>query len=272
MDPAGKHDFRLLRQFNAYHRADPPPTRVKPNPVKLLHHTYAAYAARDCKSSAIADLVWLAFYFLLRPGEYCDAGNDNTSAPFRLCDVVFKTQHTRHDTLATHLPTLLTATSVSLTFTNQKNGVKGECIGHNLAGHPYACPVQALLNRVLYLRSNDASPDTPLCAVRLPHKWHTIKSRELTEALRYSADIVGKTLGITRHEITVRSLCASGAMALLLGGIDTNVIKLMGRWRSDEMMRYLHVTAQALTHNHAHTMLAGGNYDLLAPALAPASS
>ena len=59
---------------------------------------------------------------------------------------------------------------------------------------------------------------------------------------------------------------------LIKSGIDTNVIKLMGRWRSDEMMRYLHVTAQALTHNHAHTMLAGGNYDLLAPALAPASS
>ena len=53
---------------------------------------------------------------------------------------------------------------------------------------------------------------------------------------------------------------------MLLGGIDGDVIRIIGRWRSDTMLRYLHVSAQSLTHNHARFMLQGSNYDLLDPA------
>ena len=35
---------------------------------------------------------------------------------------------------------------------------------------------------------------------------------------------------------------AGGAIALLLGGINNNKIKLVGRWNSDEMMASLHVS------------------------------
>ena len=43
-------------------------------------------------------------------------------------------------------------------------------------------------------------------------------------------------------------------MALLLGGVDVNVIKIIGRWRSDEVLRYLHVSARSINHNHAKVM------------------
>jgi hypothetical protein len=33
-------------------------------------------------------------------------------------------------------------------------------------------------------------------------------------------------------------------MALLNGGVDTDIIRLIGRWRSDKMLRYLHVQAE----------------------------
>jgi len=57
---------------------------------------------------------------------------------------------------------------------------------------------------------------------------------------------MGPSYGITPHEISVRSLRASGAMSLLCAKVDTDMIRLMGRWRSDEMLRYLHVLFQGI--------------------------
>jgi hypothetical protein len=38
LTPAGKHDFRLRRQFNAYAKVDPSPKRVKPIPFPIQQH------------------------------------------------------------------------------------------------------------------------------------------------------------------------------------------------------------------------------------------
>ena len=66
---------------------------------------------------------------------------------------------------ATAIPTKLQAvTNVSLTFTTQKNGIKGEVISHGLSGHGMTCPVKALIWRISYLRQHGASPNTALCA------------------------------------------------------------------------------------------------------------
>ncbi|EJK61127.1 hypothetical protein THAOC_18433 [Thalassiosira oceanica] len=55
----------------------------------------------------------------------------------------------------------------------------------------------------------------------------------------------------------------SKSNALLLANVDTNVIRLIGRWRSDEMLRYLHVQAAPLMQDYARRMVAGGHYNLL---------
>ena len=49
-------------------------------------------------------------------------------------------------------------------------------------------------------------------------------------------------------------------MALLCAGVDSsNLIRMIGRWRSDEMYRYLHVQAQPVMNGlAAATMLRGG--------------
>ena len=52
-------------------------------------------------------------------------------------------------------------------------------------------------------------------------------------------------------------------MSLLLGNIDTNTVQLIGRWCSDEMMRYLHVTVQPLIQGNAATMVATEDYTLI---------
>jgi hypothetical protein len=52
-------------------------------------------------------------------------------------------------------------------------------------------------------------------------------------------------------------------MVLLCANIDPNTIKMLGCWRSNEMLRYLHLEAQLLMQNFAQQMLTGGHYTLL---------
>jgi hypothetical protein len=63
-------------------------------------------------------------------------------------------------------------------------------------------------------------------------------------------------------DVTVRSTRAGGAMALLCAGVDSDRIRLVGRWRSDEMYRYLDVQAQPVMNGLAAAMLGGGDFRL----------
>ena len=61
-------------------------------------------------------------------------------------------------------------------------------------------------------------------------------------------------------------------MALLLGGTDKDTIKLVGRWRSDAIFRYLHAQALPLVAPLANTMLRHGNFQLMPGGLTPAEA
>ena len=52
-------------------------------------------------------------------------------------------------------------------------------------------------------------------------------------------------------------------MALLCSGVDHDIISLIGGWRSDEMMRYLHVQAEPIMRNFSKLMISHSNYNLL---------
>jgi hypothetical protein len=71
----------------------------------------------------------------------------------------------------------------------------------------------------------------------------------------------------TLSDVSVRSTRSGGAMALLCAGVDSDRIRLIGRWRSDEMYRYyLHVQAQPVMTGLAAAMLRGGSFQLSPPA------
>ena len=76
-------------------------------------------------------------------------------------------------------------------------------------------------------------------------------------------------MGIKPIDITARSLRAGGAMALLCGKVDTDTIKLVGRWRSNAMFEYLHAQALPLTRQLATTMLHHGVFTLAPGAYEP---
>ena len=74
--------------------------------------------------------------------------------------------------------------------------------------------------------------------------------------------LAGSYLGFTYKYVSVRSLQAAGAMALLCSGVENDTISLIGRWRSDEMLRYLQVQYEPIMTNFSKLMISHGNYNL----------
>ena len=75
--------------------------------------------------------------------------------------------------------------------------------------------------------------------------------------------LAGNHLGFTYKDISAWSLRAAGAMSLLCSGVDNDIIILIGRWRSDKMLRYLHMQAEPIMRNYSKLIISHGNYNLL---------
>ena len=64
----------------------------------------------------------------------------------------------------------------------------------------------------------------------------------------------------TMADVSVRLTRAGGATALLCAGVDSDILRMVGRWKSDEMFRYLHVQAHPIMNSLATAMLNGGKF------------
>lgn len=250
----GRMDFRIQRQLAAYKKKDPPPKRVKPVPVQVIHWIMAAaLIGNQAENLAVADMVALAFFFLLRPGEYTGTASETT--PFALQDVALFHGMRRLDLATATNADLQTATFATLEFTSQKNGVRGEVIGLGRSGHSNLCPVLSLVRRVIHLREHNAPPNTPLATYFVAGRRSPVSPAAITATLRLAVTSLGPSLGFLPSDISARCLRAAGAMALLCAHVDTDIIRLLGRWRSDEMLRYLHVQAAPVMRDFASKML-----------------
>ena len=116
------------------------------------------------------------------------------------------------------------------------------------------------------LRDQGAVPETPL------HQyWEAdgttwnLKSDLVKNALRHAATAIQHLTGIDASWISARSLRPGGATALLCAGIAPENIKLLGRWKSDAMFRYLRAQAHAFSSNFATSMLTAGRYTFAPP-------
>ena len=90
-------------------------------------------------------MIILAFFFLLRPGEYTDNDGNNDKYHFLPEKILLFIGNTRLNILHDSDARLYQARFVSLTFTHQKNGVKGEVLGLACSGDPVLCPFQAVI-------------------------------------------------------------------------------------------------------------------------------
>ena len=165
LNAMGAIDFCLGQQFATYTKEYPDPGRVLPLPVSILHCMDSVPKSGSPRDKSIADLAWISFFFLLRPGEYCTSGTYNVSTPFNLRDIQFFVVNKPTQATKASSTTCAASTFVRLLFTMQKNGVKGESIGHCTTRYPRACEVAGIWRHVAHLRQHRATPDTHLTAV-----------------------------------------------------------------------------------------------------------
>ena len=85
----------------------------------------------------------------------------------------------------------------------------------------------------------------------------------ITSTLKEAVKIGGKALVFESKDVLARLLRATSAMALLCASMETDLIHLMGCWRSGEMLQYLHVQAEPLMRKYSKLMVAHSNYKFL---------
>ena len=254
---------QLARLNKRFRDQDPEPTRVWPATVTILRAMdrvrlpWPRGFQDHCRDLAIT-----AFFYLCRPGEYVQCSGAGTrTTPFRLANVKFASP-TKHNIRAASAPLNDVEDSIRsmLEFTDQKNAVRGETIGHSASGDPTLCPVMAPKRIVTRLRLHNAPPETPLYYHYAGGQPQAITSKHIQQLLRAAATLVAETTGIPPDKLTAYSLRSGGATALLCAGRDPIIVQLAGRWKSDSMLRYLRVQAQSLTATHAQDMLRFGAY------------
>jgi len=264
--PGSDRLLPLIAGLYAYFRKeDPSPDRVWPVNVTILRAMEELVPTYLSESyiQAVLDLSILAFYFLCRPGEYAESAttDEGRSKPFTLNDVHFNTPTRQRVSAATaSLNDLEEGIYVSLTFTDQKNAVRGEAIGQRENDDPILCPVKAVLRRVAHLRQHNAPATTPLFTYYTRGEARTIQTKHICKELRHAAAQVQHITGIPPEKLQAYSLRSGGATALLCAKVDPTVIALTGRWKSDAMLRYLRTQAMPVTASYSQDMLVAGQY------------
>jgi integrase len=230
----------------AYRDADPAPKPQVALPVNTIRTAASiGHQPRATKTAlATGDLIIVAFFFLLRVGEYTFPGKRLTrTVQFRVQDVRFWKKATLLPKTAT-LAELINADSATLWIDNQKNGQRGDTIHHFKTNDPRFTPVAALARRVTSIRNQGMSESTPLSYVS---PGVHVLSRDVTAAIRKAAKATNLTAqGYNIQRVGSHSLRASGAMALKLNGYKSTAIMKIGRWRSLTFLTYIHSQIAAL--------------------------
>ena len=185
-----------------------------------------------------AALMVLAFFFLLRVGEYTPSSQPRLTVPLRLKDVKLW-RGTRVIPMSAQRHELEEATGVSICLENQKNGRRGDTLFHERSGNPHMCPVEAIVILVVPLRH--MGPETPLGSCFDENGMPTrVTARHMRQALRQAAqaDNIAEQ-GFDLERIGTHSLRAGGAVALRLAGYDDTTIRKMGRWSSSTFLIYI---------------------------------
>jgi hypothetical protein len=246
-------DLPISRLLKSFGDRDPPAEPKLAIPISTITAISKNYRWNP-QLDAVADLITIAFFYLLRVGEYTSpaTSREKRTIPLRLCDI----RLWRNGIVLQHssgLKNLLTADSATICIANTKNGSKGVVVHHDAIGGPI-CPVAALARRVanISLGPLTGTLDTVYNGSRAISK---VTDRDIGIAVRWGAIYDGLLLrGYTLNRISSHSLRAGGAMALKLCGASDSTIMRVGRWTSLTYLTYIHTQIGALTAGLAWKM------------------
>ena len=245
--------------LEGYSKEDPAAQPKLAVPVSVPNEMYEIGSTKTERTKCIGDFGLIAFYYLLRVGEYTYSkpSERRRTQQFRLRDVTLWCNTERLDP---ELPLNMLynrCTAATLNISNQKNGVRAQTI-HQEAIFTRYCPIRAIIRRVKHIRAHTTNLDTMLGSYFLPGKGQkSITSYSMTEAVRKAAQNLHlDRQGLTRANLASHSLRAGGAMALHISKVSDNIIKKMGRWSSDTFLMYIHeqisIFAKGLSKQMSH--------------------
>ena len=109
----------------SYQKENYTPTIVRPLHVIVIQAWDTAAQGTTTRNIAISDINRVAFFFLLRSGEYCKGVTNTAKNSFSIKDVQFFIGQKPYNAATAFNDVLSQDNFVSLLFTTQKNGVKG---------------------------------------------------------------------------------------------------------------------------------------------------
>jgi len=247
----GKYLLPLERMVESYRRQDPPPIPQLAVPVLVAESCYETGNQKNAtpRMRATGELSIIAFYFLLRIGEYTMPSRiherwDNRltrTVQFTVGNISFWREGMLLD--STNATDISNADEATMKLTNQKNGQKNGIIHHEACDEngDGLCPVKALAQRVTSILANGGTTNTLLCAYWDKHEWKNIIPEDIGMAIKIAVVSTGlDKKGITPNDVGTHSLRAGGAMALKLNNVSDTTIKKAGRWTSMAFLQYLH--------------------------------
>jgi hypothetical protein len=248
-------DLPFSRLLRSYKTDDPAPQPQLALPVRAVQCAVNHYTDQGTPTTcAIADLLTIAFFFLLRPGEYTmpSARSRTRTVQFRRQDIRFF----KNGSILPHstpLQQLRQSDAVRLYIDNQKNGQRGSTMHHTARAGPF-CPVKALANRAHHLYC--LAPADASIPISFVAPGTHISSSHITLAVRQSVILAGLlNSGYSPSRVSAHSLRASGAMALRLNNVGEDLIKKLGRWSSSTWLTYIHSQISSLTAGLSERMV-----------------
>ena len=240
----------LQIMIEGYAKDDPPTRKMLPIesdvPELLVELGYSTSGTSH--TQAVGDLALIAFYYLLRIGEYTvksKRSNTKQTVQFKLEDVTFfkRTKLGQLRCLPKNAPyeLILSADSATLKLDNQKNGWKGVCVHQEKNGEAIYCPIRALGRRVVHLRKQGAVKSSFLSTYYHEGKKYDVIGEDVSKALKLAATLLEypEKRGIPVELIDTHSLRCGGANALALSGYSDTQIQKMGRWRGATFKEYI---------------------------------
>ena len=260
------YNLPIARQVEGYRREDPPSVPQLAVPVSVPESmAERAYLTTNPLLQAIADLAVIAFYYLLRVGEYTAAKtverNGQTIRTTRTVQFTVGCIGFHKDGKVVErrssLDDLLECDQCTYKITNQKSGRMGQTISHEtIRDHDHG-PVKATARRVHHILSNGGDEDTIISAyMNDAGIWNTVSSAQMRSGVRNSVKELGlHKNGIDADLVGVHSLRAGGAMAMKLAGETDTTIKKYGRWSSNTWLDYIHNQIAHLAKNNVSTKM-----------------
>lgn len=241
---------RVAHIVAGYRRDDPPTDKKLPVEVDVCE--WLIQLAQTIGATAlmmtVGDWSLIAFYYLLRIGEYTIKRSRNESKQtkqFKMEDVTFfsgtELGHIRKIPFDAEDAIILTADSASLKLDNMKNGHKGVCVHHHANGHKVMCPVKALARRYCHIRQHSRTRTELLSAYWEGGQRHDLTDVDMRKNLKLAATALKypEERGIPVEKVDTHSLRIGGANALSLAGYSDRQIMKMGRWKSQTFLEYV---------------------------------